>query len=120
MRDDDRHLFLDPEAVMKHFLLIYDYVPNYLERRTAYRPAHFALAQAAADRGDLFLAGACTDDGQPLGVLVFKAADRKVVEDFAKADPYVVNGIVTRWQVREWTTVLGKDALTRVPPAPQS
>ncbi|MEO8482249.1 MAG: YciI-like protein [Acidobacteriota bacterium] len=105
---------------MKHFLLIYDYVADYMERRTAYRPAHFALAQAAADRGDLFLAGACTDQGEPLGVLVFKAENREVVEDFAKADPYVLNGVATGWKVREWTTVLGKDALTKVAPAPKA
>jgi uncharacterized protein YciI len=105
------------DTLMKHFLLIYDYVPDYMERRTPYRPTHFALAQAAAARGDLFLAGACTDEGLPLGVLVFKAADRRLVEDFAHADPYVLNGVVTAWQVREWTTVIGKDALTAVPPA---
>lgn len=99
---------------MKHFLLIYTYVPDYLERRTAYRPAHFALARAAADRGDLFLAGACTDEGAPIGVLVFKVADRHAVEDFARADPYVTAGIVESWVVREWTTVLGRDALTKV------
>ncbi len=103
---------------MKHYLLLYDYVPDYMERRTAFRPAHFAQARAAADRGDLFLAGACTDEGRPIGVLVFKVADRKVVEAFARADPYVQNGVVTGWQIREWTTVLGKDALTKVPPAP--
>jgi uncharacterized protein YciI len=105
-------------ADMKHFLLMYDYVADYLDRRTAFRAAHFALAQAAADRGDLFLAGACTDEGQPIGVLVFKTADRSSVEAFAKADPYVINGIVTRWKVREWTTVLGRDALTKVAPTP--
>jgi uncharacterized protein len=99
---------------MKHFLLIYDYVPDYLEKRTPYRPEHFALAKAAEARGDLFLAGACTDAGTPLGVLVFQTGDRKLVEDFAKADPYVLNGVVTRWRVREWTTVIGRDALTRV------
>ncbi len=99
---------------MKHFLLIYDYVPDYLEKRTPYRPEHFGLAKAAADRGELFLAGACTDAGPQLGVLVFQAENRKVAEDFAKADPYVINGVVTSWQVREWTTVLGKDALTKV------
>ena len=99
---------------MKHFLLIYDYVPDYLEKRTPYRPEHFAGAKAAEARGELFLAGACTDPGTPLGVLVFNVADRKVVEDFAKADPYVIHGVVTRWQVREWTTVIGKDALTKV------
>ena len=43
---------------MKHFLLFYDYVPDYLERRTAHRPAHFAHARAAVERGELFLAGA--------------------------------------------------------------
>jgi uncharacterized protein YciI len=101
---------------VKHFLLIYEYVPDYLTRRTAYRPAHFAHAQAACERGDLFLAGACTDEGAPLGVLVFKAVDRRLVEDFAKADPYVHNGVTTSWSVREWTTVLGRDALTKVTP----
>lgn len=99
---------------MKHFLLIYDYVPDYLERRTALRPAHMMLAKAAVDRGEMVLAGACTDDGPPIGVLMFKVDDRHVVEDFAKADPYVLQGLVTDWRVREWTTVMGKDALTKV------
>lgn len=101
---------------MKHFLLIYTYVPDYLERRTPFRPAHFAHARAAEARGELSLAGACTDAGQPLGVLVFKASDRKTVEDFARADPYVVNGVTENWVVREWTTVLGREALTKVTP----
>jgi uncharacterized protein YciI len=97
---------------MKHFLLFYEYVPDYMERRTAFRPAHFAHARAANERGELFLAGACTD-GDPLGVLVFQAEDRALVEDFARNDPYTLNGITTSWKVREWTTVMGKDALTK-------
>ena len=101
-------------APMKHFLLFYDYVPDYLERRTPHRPAHFEHARAAEGRGDLFLAGACTDEGGPIGVLVFTASDRGLVEDFARADPYVVHGVATGWRVREWTTVLGRDALTRI------
>jgi uncharacterized protein YciI len=99
---------------MKHFLLLYDYVPDYLERRVPLRPAHMVLAKAAVDRGEMVLAGACTDDGPPIGVLVFKAENRGVVETFAKADPYVLEGLVTGWRVREWTTVMGKDALTKI------
>jgi uncharacterized protein YciI len=99
---------------MKHFLLMYDYVSDYMERRVALRPAHMALAKAAVERGDMVLAGACTDEGPPIAVLVFKAEDRRVVEDFAKVDPYVVHGLVTNWRVREWTTVMGKDALTKI------
>ena len=30
------------------------------------------------------------------------------------ADPYVRNGLVTRWQVREWTTVVGPNAAAPV------
>ena len=36
--------------------------------------------------------------------------------EFAKADPYVRNGLVTRWRVREWTTVVGDAASTPVRP----
>ena len=99
---------------MKHFLLFYDYVPDYMERRKTHRAAHFAHALPAVDRGELFLAGACTDDGPPIGVLVFAVPDRQTVEDFARADPYVIHGVATGWRVREWTTVAGRDALTRV------
>jgi uncharacterized protein YciI len=99
---------------MKHFLLFYDYVPDYLERRTRHRAAHFAHVKPFADREALVLAGACTDEGPPIGVLVFKVADRREVEDFARADPYVIHGVTAAWRVREWTTVTGRDALTTV------
>ena len=42
--------------------------------------------------------------------IVFKADTPAVAEAFAKADPYVLNGLVTSWRVREWTTVVGRDA----------
>ena len=99
---------------MKHFLLFYDYVPDYLERRTALRDAHFAHARPAVKRGDLVLAGACTDEGPPIGVLVFLVEDRRTVEQFARADPYVLEGLVTEWRIREWTTVAGRDAVTKL------
>jgi uncharacterized protein YciI len=99
---------------MKHFLLFYEYAPDYLEKRGALRPAHFAHAKPAVARGELVLGGACTDEGPPVGIIVFRALSRETVEAFARADPYVVNGLVTAWRVREWTTVVGPDALTRV------
>jgi uncharacterized protein YciI len=99
---------------MKHFLLFYDYAPDYLERRGALRPAHFAHVRPYVDRGELVLGGACTDAGPPIGVIMFKAETRDVAEAFARSDPYVVNRLVTSWRVREWTTVVGPDALTRL------
>ena len=29
------------------------------------------------------------------------------VEDFARHDPYVVNGLVTQWEARPWAIVIG-------------
>jgi len=99
---------------MKHFLLIYDVVEDYLTRRTAYRDEHLSLARAAAARGELRYGGAFADPANG-AVLAFRGADRGVAERFAHADPYVKNGLVTRWTVREWTVVVGADC--PAPPA---
>lgn len=101
------------EQEMKHFILFYDYAADYLERRGELRPAHFKLAQASIARGELQLGGAFADPADG-GVLIFKAPSREVVENFARSDPYVTSGMVTSWRVREWTTVVGRDALTKV------
>jgi uncharacterized protein YciI len=90
-----------------HYLLFYDLVDDYLTRRPAFRDAHLAHARAAHARGELVLAGALANpaDGAVLVFAVPGAAER-----FAAADPYVVNGLVSRWRVREWTTVIGQGA----------
>ena len=90
------------------WLLQYEVVDDYLERRGEFRAEHLALATGALDRGELVLAGAFADppDG---AALVFRADDRATVEAFVAADPYVANGLVTRWWIREWTVVIGGD-----------
>jgi uncharacterized protein YciI len=101
---------------MKHFLLFYDVVDDYVARRDAFRDAHLAKAWASHERGELLLGGALADpvDG---AVLLFRADSIAVVEAFARADPYVVGGLVTRWRVRAWTTVAGEGAATPIRPA---
>lgn len=102
---------------MKHFLLFYEVGEDYLARRAAFRNAHLTKAWAAHARGELVLGGALADpvDG---AVLLFAGDSPQVAETFAKSDPYVVNGLVTRWRVREWTTVAGEGAATPVRPRP--
>ena len=94
---------------MKHFALLYDVVSNFVERRMPFREAHLQRVRDANASGILLLAGALGDppDGAPL---VFRADSPAVVEDFARADPYVIEGLVTGWRVRPWTVVIGVDA----------
>jgi len=96
-----------------HFLLFYEVVGDYAERRVPLRAAHLALARRAVERGELVLSGALAGplDG---AVLLFRGSSPDVAEAFAAADPYVTNGLVTRWRVREWTTVVGPDAANPV------
>jgi uncharacterized protein YciI len=98
-----------------HYLLLYDFAPDYMERRPAFRAAHLRLAWEAHGRGELVLGGALADppDG---AVVLFDADSADVARRFAEADPYVQNGLVTRWRVRPWTTVAGTLAATPVRP----
>src|SRR5690348_17294734 len=93
---------------MRYFALEYDVVPNFAERRTRFRPAHLRLLREAHDRGALVLAGALGEppDG---ALLVFRGESASFVEEFARGDPYVREGLVTAWRVRPWTVVIGGD-----------
>ena len=88
------------------YLLLYDVVPDYLERRAPLREEHLRLVREAHARGELVLAGA-HDDPADGAVLAFKTSDRAVVQRFADADPYVKNGLVTRVRIRGWNVVVG-------------
>jgi uncharacterized protein YciI len=92
-----------------HYLLMYDLVPDYLERRAQYRDAHLKLAWAAAERGELLLAGALAEPTDS-AVLLFESDSPAAAQAFARADPYVLAGLVAGWRVREWTTVVGERA----------
>lgn len=98
-----------------HYLLLYTYVPDVLEKRPQFRGAHIKHARASLERGELVLGGALADPVD-MGILLFSAPSKTVVEEFAKVDPYVTGGLVTKWVVREWTTVVGKDAANPLPP----
>jgi uncharacterized protein YciI len=91
---------------MKYYALFYDVVDDYVSRRAAYREEHLRLAREAHRRGELLLAGALSDPVDR-ALLVFRTPNASVVEDFARGDPYVANGLVTRWEVRPWTVVIG-------------
>jgi uncharacterized protein YciI len=99
------------ESAVKHFLLFYDLVDDYMARREAFRHEHLAKGWAAAARGELVLGGALSDPADA-AVLLFKGDSPQAAKAFAATDPYVVNGLVKRWRVRQWTTVIGMEAAT--------
>lgn len=91
---------------MPYFALLYELADNYRERRAPLRSGHLALAEEARSRNEIVLAGAFTDPFDK-ALLIFHTPDKTIPEAFAKSDPYVVNGLVKRWEVRSWNVVIG-------------
>jgi uncharacterized protein len=98
-----------------HYLLFYDLSSDYLERRSEFRAVHLELAWQASERGELVLGGALTNPVDT-ALLLFTGDSPAVAENFANTDPYVTNGLVKRWHVREWNTVAGPSAANPVRP----
>lgn len=99
-----------------HYLLFYEVGEDYIARRAEFRNAHLEMARKASECGELLLAGAL-DNPADAALLLFKGDSPEVAEKFAKKDPYVMSGIVKRWYVREWKTVVGAGCASPVRPS---
>jgi uncharacterized protein len=93
---------------MKYYALTYYLVNDYLARRAEFRENHLQLAREAHARGELILAGAFSEPADR-ALLVFRAPDSSVVEKFIASDPYAMQGLVTRWEIRPWNVVIGNE-----------
>ena len=91
-----------------HYILFYQTVDGYVEKRQPYREKHLQLAQQAYKDGILILAGAL-DEPADSAVLIFQCKNKSTVEHFAESDPYVQNGLIKKWEVRPWTVVIGNN-----------
>jgi uncharacterized protein YciI len=91
--------------ITRRLVLLYDFVEgDVVALRAPHRPAHVELVREWLADGSLLMAGALGDP--PAGaVLVFAVEDPAEVERFARADPYVTNGLVESWRVEPWSLV---------------
>jgi uncharacterized protein YciI len=87
-----------------HFLLLYDYPDDVLERRAPHRDEHLELVRQWKEDGRLLLAGAI---GDPVsgGALAFRVEDEADIDDFMNADPYVREGVIVGHRVEPWKVV---------------
>jgi uncharacterized protein YciI len=83
-------------------LLIYEYVPDIVERRGPHREGHLAAIAAHHAAGAIVMAGAVGDPVDS-GLLVFR--DREAIDAYLRDDPYVAAGLVASHRVEPWTVV---------------
>jgi len=97
------------------FALLYDVVDGFADRRMPHRPAHLDKINEGHSRGDIVMAGALGTRPEA-ALIVFRAESPAVAEQFARTDPYVTEGLVTRWRVLPWNVVIGGSAASSSPP----
>lgn len=91
---------------MNYYILFYETVADYIERRVPFRNEHLKMATDYFEKGHLKLAGALADPADS-AILVFHGENESKAVEFAQNDPYVKNGVVVKWYVRKWTVVVG-------------
>lgn len=88
---------------MKHVLL-YESADDVLARA----PTHFAAHEARLDefhaRGTLLMVGTFGDPQAEGSMAIFST--REAAEEFVAGDPFVRNGVVRRWELRDWDEIL--------------
>jgi len=67
--------------------------------------SHIARSQDLHARGTLLMAGAFLDNPQePLSTMAVHTT-REAAEEYIKGDPFVQNGLVRSWHIREWANM---------------
>lgn len=90
----------------KTFVLEYHYVENMLEKRAPFRSSHLQYAQQSVDKKILLAGGALVPEVKR-GILLLRADHEQAVRDFAQNDPYVKNGLITKFDISEWAVAIG-------------
>jgi len=97
---------------VSYYALFYEVVDDFVARRVPFREEHLRFAREAYERGEIVLAGALAEPADR-ALIVFNVDDKSKVDAFVRKDPYVVNGLVKKWEIRPWSVVIGNETLSR-------
>jgi uncharacterized protein YciI len=87
---------------MKH-VLFYDSAPDVLSKAPLHFPAHKARLDEFHAHGTLLMVGAFGDPQKEGSMAIFTT--RAAAEEFVRGDPFVLNGVVREWHLREWNEI---------------
>jgi hypothetical protein len=82
------------------YVLFYESAEGLMEKAPLHAAAHRAHWPPYLERGELLMIGPFGDPQAQGAMSVFTT--REAAEDFARNDPFVLNGVVSSWEVWEW------------------
>jgi uncharacterized protein len=85
---------------MNRYVLFYESADDVMSKAPAVYPAHLARLQDFKALGELLMVGTFADPQADGSMAIFNS--RQGAEDFATEDPFVLQGVVRSWTVKEW------------------
>jgi uncharacterized protein len=89
---------------MPKFVLFYESADDVRSKAPRHFPAHVARWKEFQEDGTLLMVGTFANPQEEGSMAIFTT--REAAESFAKSDPFVVNGVVRRWSIREWNEAI--------------
>jgi uncharacterized protein len=85
---------------MPKFVLFYESADDVLTKAPLHLAAHSARGREFHERGTLVAYGPFGNAQEEGSMAVFTS--HEAAEEFARGDPFVLNGVVRDWHIREW------------------
>ena len=82
------------------YVLLYESADDVLDKAPVHMAAHSARGQSFHERGTLIAYGPFANPVEEGSMAVFTT--REAAQEFASGDPFVINGVVRTWMIREW------------------
>jgi uncharacterized protein YciI len=91
---------------MKKYVMFYESADDVATKAPPHFPAHWERCQEFHARGLMLMVGTFADPQTEGSMAIFTT--RAGAEEFAAGDPFVLDGVVRRWEVREWNEALAE------------
>ena len=88
------------------YVMFYESADNMLAKVRRFFPPYQAYWAKFVAEGALLMNGTFARPQEEGSMGIFTI--REATEQFARSDPFVLNGIVKKWYIREWNEVLMK------------
>ena len=88
------------------YVVLYESAADVASRAPPPFAAHVARYQDFQARGLLLMIGTFANPQEEGSMAIFTT--RQAAEEFVAGDPFVLNGVVARWEIREWNEVLSE------------
>ena len=92
--------------IHRKYVLAYESADDVLSRAPLHFPAHWERCLEFHARGTLLMVGTFADPQADGSMAIFTT--QQAAQEFVDDDPFVQNGVVRHWTIREWNEALAQ------------